>query len=83
MTHARRHGARDARPIGARRPRGSRYAREIAIVLVVKIIALVVIWSIWFAAPARQGVDPRARRRESLLVQLPPSAPQEAAHARP
>ena len=36
------------------RPRRSRprYAREIAVVLVVKFIALYVIWSIWFAGPA-------------------------------
>ena len=35
---------------------GPRYAREIAVVLVVKFIALFVIWSIWFAGPARKDV---------------------------
>ena len=36
---------------------GSRYAREIAVVLVVKFIALYVIWSIWFSDSARKDVD--------------------------
>jgi hypothetical protein len=35
---------------------GPRYAREIAVVLVVKFIALMVIWSIWFSGPARKEV---------------------------
>ena len=38
-----------------RRP-GPRYAREIAVVLVVKFIALFVIWSIWFSDPVRKDV---------------------------
>ena len=42
------------------RPRrfGPRYAREIAVVLVVKFIALYVIWSIWFDGPARKDIGP-------------------------
>ena len=35
---------------------GRRYAREIAVVLVVKLIALYVIWSIWFDGPARKEI---------------------------
>jgi hypothetical protein len=36
---------------------GPRNAQEIAVVLVVKFIALFVIWSIWFSGPARKDVD--------------------------
>ena len=44
-----------------RRPRWlSRYGRELAVVLVVKLLALAAIWQLWFAAPARTRVDPAA-----------------------
>jgi hypothetical protein len=42
-----------------RRPRKlSRYGRELAVVLVVKLLALAVIWQLWFAASGRPLVDP-------------------------
>ena len=54
MTTARTEGNR-----GDRRPRRrlSRYAREIAVILVVKALALAGIWQLWFAAPHRPHVD--------------------------
>jgi len=38
-------------------PVRSRYAREIVVVLVVKAIALAVIWHVWFSGPSRPAVD--------------------------
>jgi hypothetical protein len=62
-----------------RRP-GPRYAREIAIVLVVKFIALFVIWSIWFSGPARKDVG--AERVAERVYSSQPAAPGErATHA--
>ena len=67
------------------RPRraGSRYAREITVVLVMKFIALFVIWSIWFAGPARKDVA--AERVADRVYASQPAAPGKgAAHgARP
>ena len=57
-----------------RRP-GPRYAREIAVVLVVKFIALFVIWSIWFAGPARKDVG--AERVAERVYSSQPAAPPE------
>jgi hypothetical protein len=55
----------------------SRYAREIAIVLVVKFIALYVIWSIWFDGPARREVG--AERVAERVYSSQPAAPVEGA----
>jgi hypothetical protein len=65
-----------------RRP-GPRYAREIAVVLVVKFIALIVIWSIWFSGPARKDVD--AERVAERVYSSQSVAPGEGARhaARP
>jgi hypothetical protein len=38
----------------------SRCGRELAVVLVVKLLALAAIWQLWFSAPARPHVDPAA-----------------------
>ena len=59
-----------------RRP-GPRYAREIAVVLVVKFIALYVIWSIWFAGPAHKDVG--AERVAERVYSSQPAAPGEGA----
>jgi hypothetical protein len=59
-----------------RRP-SPRYAREIAVVLVVKFIALFVIWSIWFSGPARKDVD--AERVAERVYSSQPAAPGEGA----
>ena len=59
-----------------RRP-GSRYAREITVVLVMKFSALFVIWSIWFAGPARKDVD--AERVAERVYSSQPAAPGEGA----
>jgi hypothetical protein len=56
---------------------GPRYAREIAIVLVVKFIALFVIWSIWFSGPARKDVG--AERVAARVYSSQPAAPAEGA----
>jgi hypothetical protein len=39
------------------KPRRSSLAREIALVLAVKFIALLVIWSVWFASPQGTRLD--------------------------
>jgi hypothetical protein len=57
-----------------RRP-GLRYGREIAAVLVVKVIALFVIWSIWFSDSARKDVD--AERVAERVYSSQPAAPGE------
>jgi len=62
-----------------RRP-GLRYAREIAIVLVVKFIALFVIWSIWFSGAARKDVGAE-RVAEKVYASQPAGAVEEATHA--
>jgi hypothetical protein len=59
-----------------RRP-GPRYALEIAVVLVVKVIALFVIWSIWFVGPARKDVG--AERVAGRIYSSQPAAPAEGA----
>ena len=69
---------------GDRRPRRglSRYGREIAIILVVKTLALVVIWQLWFAAPSRPQVDPQ-RIAERIYSSEGAPAPGKDCHARP
>lgn len=59
------------------RPPGSRYAFEIAVVLVVKFIALFAIWSIWFAGPSRKDVG--AERVAERVYSSQPAAPAEGA----
>ncbi len=61
------------------RPRrtGPRYAREIVVVLVVKFIALIVIWSIWFSGATRKDVD--AERVAERVYSSQPAAPGEGA----
>jgi hypothetical protein len=59
-----------------RRP-GPRYALEIAVVVVVKVIALFVIWSIWFAGPLRRDVG--AERVAERVYSSQPAAPAEGA----
>ena len=59
-----------------RRP-GRRYGREIAAVLVVKVIALFVIWSIWFSDSTRKDVD--AERVAERVYSSQPAAPGEGA----
>ncbi len=64
------------------RPRHARtrYASEIAVVLVVKFIALIVIWSIWFSGPTHKDVD--AERVAERVYSSQPAAPGErATHA--
>ena len=56
---------------------GKRYAREIAVVLVVKFIALFVIWSVWFADPARKDVG--AERVAARVYSSQSAAPAEGA----
>jgi hypothetical protein len=74
----------DPRPEGASRPATGmrRYAREIVIVLIVKTIALVAIWDIWFSGPGRKGVS-ADRVAERLYPFNPPATPQGGPHARP
>jgi hypothetical protein len=62
---------------------GSRYGREIAVVLVVKFIALYLIWSIWFDGPVRKEVG--AERVAEKVYSSQPAAPGEGARhaARP
>ena len=62
------------------RPPGSRYAREIAVVLVVKFIALYVIWSIWFSGPARKDVGAE-RVAERVYSSQPAASGEGATHA--
>ncbi len=60
-----------------RHPPASRYAREIAVVLVVKFIALFVIWSIWFSGPPRK--DAGAERVAERVYSSQPAARGEGA----
>ena len=62
-----------------RRP-GPRYALEIAVVLVVKFIALIVIWSIWFSGPTRKDVDAK-RVAERVYSSQPRASGEGATHA--
>jgi hypothetical protein len=59
---------------------GSRYGREIAVVLVVKFIALYVIWSIWFDGPARKEVAAE-RVAERVYSSQPAARGEGATHA--
>jgi hypothetical protein len=76
--------ARTGRIRGDRRPRRglSRFGREIAVILVVKTIALFAIWQLWFAAPSRPEVDPQ-RIAERIYSSGSAATPAEARHARP
>jgi hypothetical protein len=76
--------ARTERIRGDRRPRSgrSRYGREIAIVLVVKMLALIAIWQLWFAAPTRTSIDPQ-RIAERIYSSDGSAAPDNDRHARP
>ena len=69
---------------GDRPPRRglSRYGREIAIILVVKTLALVVIWQLWFATPSRPNVGPQ-RIAEHIYSSDGGAAPGKDRHARP
>jgi hypothetical protein len=58
----------------------SRYAREIAVVLVLKFIALFLIWNIWFAAPARKA-DGAERVAERVYSSPPPATVEGTTHA--
>ena len=62
---------------GSAEPRRARQAlaREIAIVLIVKCVALSAIWSIWFTHPESRNVD--AERMSALLYGLPHHSPHE------
>jgi hypothetical protein len=64
------------------RPRrsGPRYAREIAIVLGVKFVALMVIWSVWFASPARRDVGDEGVA-ERVFSSQPAALGEGATHA--
>jgi len=59
---------------------GLRYAREIAIVLVVKFIALFVIWSIWFSGAARKELGAE-RVAEKVYASQPAGTVKGATHA--
>jgi hypothetical protein len=60
----------------------ARFAREIVIVLVVKAIALIAIWHVWFSAPARNDID--AARVSERIYSSDAAAPREGqSHARP
>jgi len=54
---------------------GSRYALEIAVVLVVKFIALFLIWSTWFAGPSHREVG--AEHVAERVYSSQPAAPPE------
>ena len=76
--------ARTERIRGDRRPRRglSRYGREIAIILVVKTLALFTIWQLWFSAPSRPNVDSQ-RIAERIYSSDGATAPGKDRHARP
>ena len=56
---------------------GCQYAFEIAVVLVVKLIALFLIWSVWFAGPWRKDVVTKGVAERIYSSQ--PVAPAEGA----
>ena len=68
----------------SRRPQAglARYAREIVIVLIVKVFAMVAIWHVWFSDPARKGVD-ADRVAERIYSSNAPNAREGPSHARP
>ena len=71
------------RPRSRRPPAGlARYAREIVIVLIVKVFAMVTIWQVWFSGPARKGVDAE-RVAERIYSSKAPTAREGTPHARP
>jgi hypothetical protein len=67
---------RSAGLMRAREP-DQRYGREIAVVLVVKFIALIAIWSIWFSGPARKDV--RGERVAEKIYSSQAARPEEGA----
>jgi hypothetical protein len=56
---------------------GRRYAREIAVVLAVKLVALFVIWSIWFDGPPPKDIG--AERVAERVYSSQPAVPGEGA----
>jgi len=58
-------------------------AREVAIVLVVKCVALSLMWWLWFAQPESKVLD--AKRIGALLYGAPAAVPHDGSpsHARP
>jgi hypothetical protein len=56
---------------------GRRYAREIAVVLAVKFVALFVIWSIWFDGPAPKDIG--TERVAERVYSSQPAVPGEGA----
>ena len=70
-------------PRRRRLPAGlARYAREIVIVLIVKVFAMVAIWHVWFSGPARKGVD-ADRVAERIYSSKAPAKREGPPHARP
>ena len=59
---------------------GPRYALEFAVVLVVKFIALFVIWSIWFSGSPRKDVGAE-RVAERVYSSQPAVSGEGATHA--
>jgi hypothetical protein len=59
-----------------------RYAREIVIVLIVKVFAMMAIWYFWFSGPTRKGVD-ADRVAERVYSSNAPTARKGPPHARP
>jgi uncharacterized membrane protein len=62
--------------------RRSRLAIEIALALIVKLVAMVLIWNVWFSDPASRRLAPE---RVGAVVYSSGSAaePQRATNARP
>jgi hypothetical protein len=65
---------RPSGPPAGKPPRRDRFAREIAAVLVIKAIAIVVIWLAFFSAPpdGAGGIDPD-RVASHIVAPAPPS----------
>ncbi len=59
------------------------YAREIVVVLVVKFVALAVIWSVWFSDPARKHIDGERVAERIYSPESPASTQREPHAARP
>ena len=71
------HGSEHRPPAGL-----ARFAREIVVVLIVKVIAMVAIWHVWFSDPARKGVT-ADRVAERIYTSDAPAAREGPSHARP
>jgi len=69
-----------AAPTAAQRPRG--LGCEIAAVLVIKTLALVLIWWAWFSQPAPKAALPASTESLILAPQVPAASPsREDGHA--